>query len=187
MKNLIKKTFLAVVLLFSFFLTKAQNKNDTIVNLYEKKNEVILDLIGPSFGGGINASYERHLNKKSSLGITFFYIYDNTKETDMNYSISPYYRMYFGKKYASGFFVEGFGMVMSIDGKKIYDTEEKITFTENPDVINLSIGVGLGWKGVTKSGFTYGANLGWGKMLFNANKTDHTQVAKFSLNVGYRF
>ncbi|MBF2092719.1 DUF3575 domain-containing protein [Flavobacterium psychrophilum] len=182
-----KKTFLAIVLLFSFFVTKAQNKNDNIVNLYEKKNEVILDLIGPSFGGGINASYERHLNKKSSLGITFFYIYDNTKETDMNYSISPYYRMYFGKKYASGFFVEGFGMVMSIDGKKIYDTEEKITFTENPDVINLSIGVGIGWKGVTKSGFTYGANLGWGKMLFNADKTDHTQVAKFSLNVGYRF
>ena len=103
-----KKTFLAVVLLFSFFLTKAQNKNDTIVNLYGKKNEVILDLIGPSFGGGINASYERHLNKKSSLGITFFYIYDNTKETDMNYSISPYYRMYFGKKYATSFFVEGF-------------------------------------------------------------------------------
>jgi hypothetical protein len=182
-----KKISLAVAILLSFFVTKAQNKKDTIANPYEKKNEVILDLVEPSLSGGINVSYERHLNKKSSLGITLFYIYDNTKETDMNYSISPFYRMYFGKKYTSGFFIEGFGMVMSIDGKKIYDTEEKITFTENPDVINLSIGAGLGWKGVTKSGFTYGANLGWGKMLFNAYKTDHTQVAKFSLNVGYRF
>ena len=182
-----KKIFLVVVLLFSFFVTKAQNKKDTILNPYEKKNELILDLVGPSFAGGINVSYERHLNKKSSLGITLFYIYDNTKETDMNYSISPYYRMYFGKKYASGFFVEGFGMIHSTDGKKIYDTVEKLTFTENPNVINFSIGAGLGWKGVAKSGFTYGANLGMGITFLNADKTDHDHVAKFSLNVGYRF
>ncbi len=186
MKKLIKKTFLAVILLFSFFVAKAQNKNDTIVNPYEKKNEVILNLIG-TLAGGINASYERHLNKKSSLGISIFYVYDNSKEKDMNYSVSPYYRMYFGKKYTSGFFIEGFGMVMSIDGKKIYDTPEKITFIENPNVINFSIGAGLDWKGITKSGFIYGANLGWGKMLFNADKTDHDQVAKFGLNLGYRF
>ncbi|SFJ82651.1 DUF3575 domain-containing protein [Myroides guanonis] len=181
-----KNIFLAV-LLSSFFFVKAQNKKDIILNPYEKKNELILDLIGPLLSGGINASYERHLNKKSSLGVTLCYIYDNTKETDMNYSISPYYRMYFGKKYASGFFVEGFGMVHSTDGKKIYDTVEKLTFTENPSVINLTIGVGLGWRGVAKSGFTYGANLGMGITFLNADKTDHDHVAKFSLNVGYRF
>lgn len=181
-----KKNYLAVVLLFSFFVAKAQNTNDTLVDPYEKKNEVVLNLFGP-LAGGINASYERHLNSKSSLGIAVFYIYDNSKEKDMNYSISPYYRMYFGKKYASGFFVEGFGMIMSIDGKKIYDTPAKLTFTENPSVVNLSLGVGFGWKGVTKSGFMYGANLGYGKMLFNAAKTDHDIVAKVGLNIGYRF
>lgn len=181
-----KKTFLTVIILFSFFAVKAQNINDNIVNPYEKKNEVILNLVS-SLMGGINASYERHLNKKSSLGIFGFYIYDNSKEKDMNYSISPYYRMYFGKKYASGFFVEGFGMIMSIDGEKNYNTPAKLTFTENPSVINLSLGAGFGWKGVTKSGFIYGANLGYGKMLFNADKTDHDIVAKFGLNLGYRF
>ena len=181
-----KKSFLAVVLLFSFFVAKAQNKNDAIVNPYEKKNEVIVNLIAP-LAGGIGVSYERHLNKKSSLGTSFMYTYDNSKDEDMNYSISPYYRMYFGKKYASGFFAEGFGMIMSVDGKKIYDTAQKITFTENPDVINFSVGVGLGWKGVTKSGFVYGANLGYGKMLFNEDKTDHDIVAKVGLNLGYRF
>jgi len=181
------KFFLAVIILFSSFVVNAQNKNETfVINPYEKKNEVILNLIGP-LSGGINASYERHLNIKSSLGISVFYIYNNTKEDDMNYSISPYYRRYFGKKYASGFFVEGFGMVHSTDGKKIYDTVEKTTFTENPNVINLSIGAGLGWKGVTKSEFTYGANIGMGITVLNAKKTDHDHVAKFCLNVGYRF
>lgn len=181
-----KKTFLAIIILFSFFAAKAQNKNDTIVNPYEKKNEVTLNLIAP-IGGAFEASYERHLNKKSSIGISAFYVYDNEQNEDMNYYISPYYRMYFGKKYASGFFVEGFGMISSIDGKKIYDTEEKLTFTENPDVIDFSLGVGLGWKWITKSGFIYGANLGWGKQLFNSDKTDHDQVVKFGLNLGYRF
>lgn len=173
--------------MFSFFVTKAQNKNETIAPPYEKKNEVSLDLIGPILGGGINTSYERYLNKNSSLGITLIYIYHNTKEKDMNYSISPFYRRYFGKDYASGFFVEGFGMIHSTDGKKIYHTEEKTTYTENSNVINLSIGAGLGWKGVTKSGFTYGANIGMGITFLNAAKTDHDHVSKFSLNLGYRF
>lgn len=186
MKKIMKKAFLAVTMLLPLFGVKAQNKNN-ITATFEKKNEVILDLIGPSFSGNINLSYERHLNKNSSLGITFSYIYNNTKEEDMNYYISPYYRRYFGKKYASGFFVEGFGMIHSTDGKKIYDTAEKTTFTEKPSVINLSIGAGLGWKGVTKSGFTYGANIGMGMTFLNADKTDHDHVAKFSLNVGYRF
>ncbi len=181
-----KKIFLAIVILFSFFVARAQNKNDTIVNPYEKKNEVTLNLIAPILGA-FEASYERHLNRKSSLGISFFYVYNSEQNEDMNYYISPYYRMYFGKKYSSGFFVEGFGAISSIDGKKIYDTAEKLTFNENPDVINFSIGVGLGWKGITKSGFIYGANLGWGKMLLNVEKTDHDQVAKFGLNLGYRF
>lgn len=183
-----KKIFLAVIILFSFFVTQAQNKNDSIVNPYEKKNEVILNAAQLLLFGSLDASYERHLNKKSSFGTSLFIVFNNEKsDEDLNYYISPYYRRYFGKKYAAGFFIEGFGLISSIDGKKIYDTEEKLTFTENPDVIDLALGVGLGWKGITKSGFIYGANLGYGKLLFNADKTDHTIVAKFGLNVGYRF
>ena len=30
-------------------------------------------------------------------------------DEDTNFLISPFYRRYFGKRYASGFFVEGFG------------------------------------------------------------------------------
>lgn len=104
MKNLMKKNFLAVIILFSFFVAKAQNKNDTIVNPYEKKNEVALNLIAPIILGAFEVGYERHLNRKSSLGISFFYVYNSEQNEDMNYSISPYYRMYFGEKDSSGFF-----------------------------------------------------------------------------------
>lgn len=70
-------------------------------------------------------------------------------------------------------------MVHSIDGKKIYDTPDKSTFTENPNVINLSIGVGLGWKGATKSGFTYGANIGMGKTIKMLTKLTTTTLLNF--------
>jgi len=182
-----KKTLLVVVMILSFFAINAQNINDTILNSYEKNNEIKLN-IPLLFLGTFESSYERILNEKSSLGISGLYVF-NTKNSDddMNFSISPYYKRYLGKKYASGFFVEGFGMFSSIDGKKIYETDERLKYSEGSDVYDLSLGIGLGSKWVTKSGIIFEFNLGWGKLLFNADKTDHNQVARFGINIGYRF
>ena len=81
--------------------------------------------------GTFEATYERILNEKSSLGISTLYVFNNENSNeDINFMLSPYYRRYFGKKTASGFFVEGFGMLSSIDGKKIYDKEDDSTFTK---------------------------------------------------------
>lgn len=179
-----KKNLLFLIILFAFHSVNAQNNNSQ----NEGKNELKLNVTGPLMSRALEATYERNLNTKSSLGISYFKVFDNKKgENDMNYSISPYYRRYFGKKFASGFFAEGFGMLSSIDGKKIYTSEDHSTYTENPDVIDLSIGAGLGSKWVTKSGFIFEINVGWGKLLFNADKTDHTQVARYGFHLGYRF
>lgn len=37
------------------------------------------------------------------------------------------------------------------------------------------------------SGFIFEAKFGHGKLLFNADKTDHTSVAEFGIHVGHRF
>ncbi|MEG0927533.1 MULTISPECIES: DUF3575 domain-containing protein [Chryseobacterium] len=179
-----KKNFLLILFLFAFYSVNAQ-KNETKGDLSEKKNEIKLNLISP-LSGAVEAGFERYLNKNSSLGISAFIVYDNTREEDMNYFISPYYRYYFGKKFASGFFVEGFGMFTSIDGKKIYAADH-VTFTENKDVYDLALGAGLGYKLVTKKGFVFEANTAYGRLIFNADKTDHDQVIKLGLSVGYRF
>jgi len=179
-----KKNFLLAMILFAFYSVNAQNTKTT-EDPSERKNEIKLNLIAP-LSGAVEAGFERHLNKNSSLGISAFIVYDNTKEEDMNYFISPYYRYYFGKKYASGFFVEGFGMFTSIDGKKIY-AADNVTFTEGKDVYDLALGAGLGYKLVTKKGFVFEANAGYGRLVFNADKTDHDQVIKLGLSVGYRF
>jgi hypothetical protein len=181
-----KKNYLIIVLLFSFFAVKAQN--DTTVNQNEKKNDVKLNAASLLLGT-FEAGYERNLNEKSSLGISFLIPLFNKEKSneDTNYSISPYYRRYFGKKYASGFFVEGFTMLNSTDGKQITDINGNLTLNEESDVIDMSLGLGLGGKWVTKSGFIFEVNAGYGKLLFNADKTDHTIVAKFGLQLGYRF
>ncbi|WP_306353187.1 DUF3575 domain-containing protein [Flavobacterium sp. '19STA2R22 D10 B1'] len=180
-----KKNFLLLIILFAFHSVNAQNETDA--NPYQKNNEIKLNALNPLFGS-LEAGYERYLNHNSSLGISFFKVFDNTKnKKDLNYSITPYYRRYFGKKFASGFFAEGFGMLSSIDGKKIYDVNDNSKFTEGSDVIDLSLGLGLGNKWVTKSGFTFEVNLGWGKQLFNSDKTDHDQIVRFGVHVGYRF
>jgi hypothetical protein len=62
-----------------------------------------------------------------------------------------------------------------------------LTFTKGSDVIDYSIGMGLGSKWVTKSGLIFEINAGYGKLLFNADKTDHNIVARFGLQLGYRF
>lgn len=179
-----KKNFLLAMILFAFYSVNAQNTK-TNEDPSERKNEIKLNLIAP-LSGAVEAGFERYLNKNSSLGISAFMVYDNTKEEDLNYFISPYYRYYFGKKYASGFFAEGFGMFTSIDGKKIY-AADNIAFTEGKNVYDLALGAGLGWKLVTKKGIVFEANAAYGRLVFNADKTDHNQVIKLGLSMGYRF
>jgi hypothetical protein len=178
-----KKNYLIIAMLFSVLVANAQDDNSK----NEKRNELKLNVLLP-LTGAFEATYERILNEKSSLGISSLYVFDNEKgDDDLNYSISPYYRRYFGKKFASGFFAEGFGMLSSIDGKKIYDSNDNSIFTEGSDVIDFSVGLGLGGKWVTKSGFIFEVNAGYGKLLFNADKTDHTIVGRFGFHLGYRF
>lgn len=180
---IMKKKYLIIVMIFSVFAINAQN--DKSEN--GKKNEVKLNVLLP-LTGAFEATYERILNKKSSLGVSAFTVFNNKNlNDDLNYSISPYYRRYFGKKFASGFFAEGFGMLSSIDGKKIYDINDNSIFVEGPDVIDFSLGIGLGSKWVTKKGLIFEVNAGWGKLLFNADKTDHDQVVRFGFHLGYRF
>lgn len=176
-----KKNFSVLIILFASYSVYAQNETPPD----QKKNEIKLNLIAP-LSGAAEVGFERYLNKHSSVGISAFVVYDNTKEDDLNYYISPYYRYYFGKKYASGFFVEGFGMFTSIDGKKMY-AADNVTFTEGKNVYDLALGAGLGWKLVTKKGLVFEANTSYGRLIFNADKTDHNQVLKLGLSIGYRF
>lgn len=181
-----KGIFLIIAIPFAFFTVNGQNQKDTISGLYEKKNEVKLNAYFTALGL-FEATYERNLNRTSSIGITGLYPFSQKNDEDTNFLISPFYRRYFGKKYASGFFIEGFGTFGSTDGKQLTDMDGNLTLNEGPDVLDFSLGLSIGSKWVTKSGISFEVMVGLGLHLFNSNKTDHNSVNRRALSIGYRF
>jgi hypothetical protein len=181
-----KKNVLVIALLVSLigFSQESQEKN----NDNQKNNEVKLNglfLVAGAFEG----TYERILNEESGVGISLFLPFDDT--IDINYYISPYYRFYFGKKYAKGFFLEGFGMLNSFDeGVYIeYDSAgDVIARHDNGNVTDFALGIGVGGKWVTKNGFIGEINLGVGRNLFGSSDFDYNEyVGKLGITIGYRF
>jgi len=199
--NFIKKQLFLILLTISF-IAKAQNKTDTnetesqksMTELSEKKRhslslDVIAGLVFPAF----NPRYEYVLNKYSGIGADLNINFDDEfRSTQIleKFSFSPYYRQYFFSKEdygAKGFYGEGF--------LKFYTYENETNFYFG-DVINTNteayfetaLGVGIGWKWVSNSGFLIDINGGLGRNLGLAddpNKRDFT--GKFGVNFGWQF
>ena len=55
--------------------------------------------------GAVEITYERIINEDSGIGATVFFV--NEDDFESNFTLTPYYRAYFGKKPAAGFLVEG--------------------------------------------------------------------------------
>ena len=134
------KKYLFYFLLFVTILTTAQEKKtDSVGNYNELKLNGLMAVIG-----AFEVGYERTVNDESSFGISVLLPYDK-QEAGLEYYISPYYRYFFGKGYASGFFIEGFGMLNSAEQVNfIFGTDEYKT--------DFALGIGLGGKWITKKG-----------------------------------
>ena len=139
--------------------------------------------------GSIDLTYEYLLNEESGLGVTAFIPFDDDITDDLNYYISPYYRLYFGKKYAAGFFLEGFGMLNSYNETEKFFVDELgfIIGEDRKSKTNFALGVGLGGKWMTKSGFIGELNFGIGRNLIDTNDESFDFVAKIGISFGYRF
>ena len=135
--------------------------------------------------GALEVTYEHLLNEESGVGVSIFVPYDN--EIDTNFSLSPYYRFYFGKKPAAGFFVEGFVMLNSYTQQaSTGDFFTNYVGTEK-NVTDFALGFGLGAKWITQKGFLFEINAGIGRNLFNSSDTDFEIVGRGGITLGYRF
>ena len=163
-----KKAILLSVLFLSFVSIKAQDDTP------ERQNEVKINGLFMVLGA-FEGTYERLLNEESGVGISLFLPFDEEAIDVINYYVSPYYRMYFGKKYASGFYMEGFGMLSSVKET----VAESVPFGSIQDnVTDFALGLGLGGKWVTNNGFIGEINFGIGRNLFNTDITDDEIIVK---------
>ena len=132
--------------------------------------------------GALEVSYERILNEESAFGASLLLAIDDDIDTKLMFT--PYYRYYFGKKPAAGFFAEGFGMLNNYESYK-YNTIGNESRTTNRT--DFALGFGIGAKWITKKGFIFEINGGVGRNLFNSTDTDYEIVGRGGITFGYRF
>jgi hypothetical protein len=173
---------IAIILsLFSFVIGIAQeNKVKTDVK-NELKLNALLFVIQP-----VELTYERILTDDAGIGASIYFI--KKGEADVNFSFTPFYRAYFGKKKAAGFFVEGFAMYNSGNngGYREYDYVNNVYYdVKGVDFSDLAVGFSLGAKWIHRKNFIFEINGGIGRNLLNQNSPE--VVGRGGISLGYRF
>jgi len=178
-----KKFFILFALAFVSLPTFAQDEPDVSLRNSELKLNALYLIIG-----ALELEYEYILNEESAVGITALVPIDDDID-DINYFISPYYRWYFGKKRAAGFFVEGFGMLNSVDDEvSFFEQGSDFPVFRSERITDFALGVGLGAKFITKRNFIAEISLGIGRNLFDSeDNRDFEIVGKGGIKIGYRF
>lgn len=178
-----------VIMLCAFFAVFEGNAQEAESEKQNDRHEIKANALYLVLGA-VDVTYEYLLNEESGVGMTLFVPYDDDVIDEINYYLSPYYRFYFGKKYASGFFLEGFGMLNST---KAYFFEQVDEFNPTIDlrdknITDFALGIGLGGKWVSNRGLLGELNLGVGRNLFQASDYNNNEfIGKVGITIGYRF
>lgn len=134
-------------------------KQEKIIDSYFPKNEIKVNIVYPFWGMG-EISYERSLGSHSSVGISAFMDF---KESKNSFFISPYYRYYFGGM-SKGFYLEGQTIFAKSSDKNLFSAE-----SENGKMI-FGIGAGGGYKFVMKNNWFFDANITAGSLFSKENQ-----------------
>jgi hypothetical protein len=172
---------LFVVLCFSSFLASFSQEKETIdFKRNELKGNALFLVLG-----AVELTYERILTQDAGLGVTLFFIKE--EDVNINFSLTPYYRAYFGKKPAAGFFVEGFSMLSSgvNETSSNYDSNGNFINTTEKKYTDFALGFGLGSKWIHRRGFVFEINAGIGRNLLSENSPE--VVGRGGITLGYRF
>lgn len=176
MKNRILFIILLAISSFSFSQEEQENAAQRI-------HEIRLDGFKLIAGPIAEVSYEFVKKENSGYGVSI--LANLGSDYNEDFSITPFYRMYFFNKRdygASGFFVEGFGKLTTGDEYE-YDFEgddEKNNYTD------FSLGMSLGKKWVNKNGFVFELLIGASRALGGDGSGPEAYI-RGGLFVGYRF
>ncbi len=183
-----KKQCFTLLLLVMTTLTFAQ-KNQTPTIEEPSKNEFKINVSNFIIFKYLDVGYERILNEESTIGINILTNTDSKNNSDFDYyrtfSVTPYYRHFFGKKYAQGFFVEGFGMLHSRRSDGYYETSG-LFIDDGKKITDVAFGVSTGAKFITNRGFVAEVYLGIGRNLTNTVDYDNI-VGRGGISLGWRF
>ncbi|WP_296637689.1 DUF3575 domain-containing protein [Polaribacter sp.] len=191
------KKFITSLFLMCTVFAFAQKAETKYPQDQEKKYELKLNTFNLIAFASLDVSYEKLVNENSSLGIALFYNFSDENSDiifEKKFSLTPYYRWFFSEsRFARGFFVEGFGMLNNFKDDYYLDNYYIDDYAyENTSQIAFALGVSVGGKFVTKTGFTTEIYLGIGRNLIKSKKDDNyflnnDIVGRFGISIGYRF
>lgn len=165
----------------------------------KKSHEVKLNVFNTLIFKSLEGSYEYLINKESSVGISLMVNlndeYNEGPEYFETFAITPFYRRYFSRKYAWGFFMEGFGMYnrqqndyYEYDDPGYDSYYEFNTTVVDEETNNFALGISIGGKFVSQKGFAFEFYGGVGRNLFTSDsRYNYEFVPRFGVSFGYRF
>lgn len=170
-----------LILSICFVATLSAQEKDFLL----RKNEVKLNIPVSIFGAFPEVSYERILAEDISVGAALGVSVDGGDTYGYKYQFSPYFRWFFGgdresaRKYAAGLFIEANASVYSVEEDKHYVGADRTDFESG-----AGLGIGLGWKYVSKNNWV-------GEILFGIGKdmsgNDIDVYPRFGISIGKRF
>jgi len=180
--------FIAIIL-FSFTGIAQNRGQKTKKVIYSKNNEVHFNALSLIAAKRFDVSYEHIFNEESTVGISLLAkIKDNENPnfSGRKYSITPYYRHYFSRRYAAGFFLEAFAMYNAGEGEYFKDLTSSY---HDPEDIkpyqDLAFGMSAGHKFISRRGFVGLIYAGLGRNLFDVNAPE--VVGRAGVSFGFRF
>jgi hypothetical protein len=189
----------SVLLCTAAFAQNNQEPTDSERRLDEftdaKRHELSLDVSAAIAIPAFQPRYEYILGRYSGIGVDLFVDLngDDIDYSDLEqFSVTPFYRQYFFSKEdygAKGFYAEGFLKAYTFE-----DTYSDDIFFQNPPTedtyFETALGVGIGWKWVSNSGFMIDVGLGIGRNLGFADIPDDWRpevIPRGGVHFGWRF
>jgi hypothetical protein len=197
-----KKIIITTVALFIAAVSFAQEEDLTDsqqrLNKFNevKKHEVSLDVVAAIAGLGINPRYEYVLGRYSGVGVELNIGIEDEDDFDNveTFSITPYYRQYFFSKEdygAKGFYGEGFLKAYTFRENDLTVCVNGNCSSPDNSYFETALGVGIGWKWVSDSGFLIDVGFGIGRNLGLADDPDEFDLPEVTgrggVNFGWRF
>ncbi len=145
-------------------------------------NELRFNLI-MAIAGLPEFNYERFIADNMGLGIAVAFSLENAKDMSIRSMITPYYRLYFGEKKASGFFIEGNMDILNV--RNSYNSGGNWGDTVLGDYeSHFGFGAAVGFKLLTRNGFVGEVYLGGGR---NVGESDSGGYPRIGVTIGKRF
>ncbi len=123
-------------------------------------NEVRIN-IPMAIAGLPEINYEGFFTDNMGVGFAVSVSLEKPENMDLRYLFAPYYRLYFGKKKASGFFIEGNAALVGVNDRTHYSGYSSEYYTS----IHFGCGFAVGVKLLARNGFIGEVYLGGGRLF----------------------